>query len=65
MDGYVWVQMFCSVKGWQHHPGNKHALTTAQCASVADEMFSEYLKRKSIWDGWQQQQSDQASSKGG
>ena len=56
MPGYIWVQMFCAVKGWQHHPGNKQPLTTAECARIADEMFDEYMKRSSRWDGWQQPQ---------
>lgn len=55
MDAYVWVQMFCAVKGWQHHPGTKQPLTTEQCARIADEMYREYETRKPQWDGCPQQ----------
>lgn len=51
---YVWVQMFCAVKGWQYHPGNRDKLTTADAARIADEMLDEYITRRTTWDGWPQ-----------
>lgn len=44
-EKYVWTQFFCSVKGWQHHPGNKTPLSTHECAKIADDMMDEFRDR--------------------
>lgn len=49
---YVWSMFFCSIQGWQYHPGNKNPRSIADCAKLADLMFREYADRNGVlWPG--------------
>lgn len=46
----VWDDFFCTIVGWQKHPGynreNATPLTIPECADLADEMMEERNKRQ-------------------